>query len=586
MCGIVGYIGKKKNSKQIIEKLKKLEYRGYDSAGIAVVDNGKIDCFKEVGCIDNLDKKLPESLETTCAIAHTRWATHGKSTVINAHPHSSNNGTWTLVHNGIIENYLEKKQNLKPIKSDTDSAVVAELLEEKNAETIEDFINVFAELKGSYAILAINKNKPDEMFIAKNKSPLYLTENNGDVLVASDPICFVGVSKDYYEFSDNDFAHVTKNGVEFYNGKKKITKAKTMLDDCFENFSDEGFDHYMIKEIHEEPEALKRQVKFYKEHAVFDKFNKNFMSKFNEVVFVGCGTAYHAALFGANYIKKQLGFRARAEVASEFIYSKPIFADKNMLFVLVSQSGETADTLMAAKIAQDCGATTLALTNVMYSSLAKRTDYVLPVCAGPEIAVASTKAYVCQLSALYMFASHLKNLAGGRVDYFKDILSLSEKALAFDMKQIDKIAKEIKDKETPLFIGKDLDYTTAMEASLKLKEVSYINATNYSSGELKHGFLALVEEGTPLFVFTTQKDLYSKTINAAHEAMSRGAKQYLITNIEQEDSKNVIYIDEQNELTASILAIIPMQYLAYKVSVSKGINPDKPRNLAKSVTVE
>lgn len=586
MCGIVGYIGKKKNSKQIIEKLKKLEYRGYDSAGIAVVNDGKIDCYKEVGCIDNLDKKLPEELDTTCAIAHTRWATHGKSTIVNAHPHSSNNGTWMLVHNGIIENYLEKKQNLKHIESDTDSAVVAELLEEENADTIEDFIEDFSSLKGSYAILAINQNKPDEMFLAKNKSPLYVTESNGDFLVASDPICFVGVSKDYYEFNDNDFAHITKNGIEFYHGKDKITKTRTKLDDCFENFSDEGFDHFMIKEIHEEPEALKRQVKFYKEHAILDKFDKDFVSKFNEVVFIGCGTAYHAALFGANYLRKQLNIKAHAEVASEFIYSKPIFADEKMLFVLVSQSGETADTLMAAKIAKDCGATTLALTNVMYSSLAKKTDYVLPVYAGPEIAVASTKAYVCQLSALYMFASHLKNLIGGDVNYFEDVLGLSEKALKFDTEQIDRIADEIKDKDTPLFIGKDLDYTTAMEASLKLKEVSYINATNYSSGELKHGFLALVEEGTPLFVFCTQKDLFSKTINAAHEAMARGAKQYLITNIKQAKQENVIYIDEENELTASILAIIPMQYLAYKVSISKGINPDKPRNLAKSVTVE
>lgn len=586
MCGIVGYLGKKKNSKQIVEKLKKLEYRGYDSAGIAVVNNGEIECFKEVGCIDNLDKKLPESLDTTCAIAHTRWATHGKSTVINAHPHLSNNGTWTLVHNGIIENYLDLKQNLKSIESDTDSAVVAELLEEKNADTIYDFIDVFAELKGSYAILAINKNKPEELFLAKNKSPLYVAEKDGDYLIASDPICFVGVADDYYEFTDNDFAHVTKNGIEFYNGKEKITKNRTKLDDCFENFSDGGFEHFMLKEIYEEPEALKRQVKFYKEHAVFDKFDKDFMSKFDEVVFIGCGTAYHAALFGANYFRKQLLVKAHAEVASEFIYSKPIFADEKMLFVLVSQSGETADTLMAAKIAKEGGATTIALTNVMYSSLAKKTDYVLPVCAGPEIAVASTKAYVCQLSSLYMFSSHLKNLAGGNINYYDDILRVSKKALAFDMKQIDKIAEEIKDKDTPLFIGKDLDFTTAMEASLKLKEVSYINATNYSSGELKHGFLALVEEGTPLFVFCTQSDVYSKSINAAHEAMSRGAKQYLITNIKQESNDNVINIDESNELVASILAIIPMQYLAYKVSTSKGINPDKPRNLAKSVTVE
>ena len=318
----------------------------------------------------------------------------------------------------------------------------------------------------------------------------------------------------------------------------------------------------MLKEIYEESEALERQVKFYKEHRVFDKFDKNFMSKFREVVFVGCGTAYHAALFGANYFRKQLNIKASAEVASEFIYSKPIFASPDMLFVLVSQSGETADTLMAAKIASENGATTIALTNVLYSSLAKRTDYILPVCAGPEIAVASTKAYVCQLSALYMFSSFLKNFTGANIDYFGDILSVSKKALAFDMKKIDKIAVEIKNETTPIFIGKDLDYITAMESSLKLKEVSYINATNYSSGELKHGFLALVEEGTPLFVFCTQAEICSKSINAANEAMARGARRYLVTNIKQESDKDVIFIDDPNELTASILAVIPMQYLA------------------------
>ncbi len=586
MCGIVGYLGKKTKAKEIIGKLKKLEYRGYDSAGIAVMENGKVDCFKEVGCIANLEKAVPDTLETECAIAHTRWATHGKPTTKNAHPHSSNKGMWTLVHNGIIENYLELKQNLKPIKSDTDTAVVAELLEEKQAQSMTDFINVFGLLRGSYSIVAINKNKPNELFLAKNKSPLYVAEFDGNFLIASDPICFVGVANEYYEFFDNDFAHIVDGCIEFFAGDKKITKAKVKLDDSFENFSNNGYEHFMLKEIYEETEVLERQVKFYKEHRVLDNFTKNFMSKFNEVVFVGCGTAYHAALFGANYFRKQLNIKASAEIASEFIYSKPIFANKKMLFILVSQSGETADTLMANKIAKDGGATTIALTNVLYSSLAKRADYILPVCAGPEIAVASTKAYVCQLSALYMFSSYLRNLNGSNIDFYGDILKISKKALSFDMKKVEKIAKDIKDETTPIFIGKDLDYITAMESSLKLKEVSYINATNYSSGELKHGFLALVEEGTPLFVFCTQSDICSKSINAANEAMSRGARKILITNIKQDNDKDVIYIDDDNELTASILAIIPMQYLAYKVSVSKGINPDKPRNLAKSVTVE
>ena len=587
MCGIVGYLGKKKKAKEIVENLQKLEYRGYDSSGIAVSKDGEFACFKQIGCISELKKEVPDNLEATCAIAHTRWATHGKSTVENAHPHSSNDGLWTLVHNGIIENYLEVKKTLKEeIKSQTDTAVVAQLLGEQNAQTIYDFMKAFETLKGSYSIVAMNKNKTDELFLAKNKSPLYVAENNGDFFVASDPICFGGLAKYYYEFNDNDFAHLSNGVIRFYFDGKEIVKEKKMLDDTFENISNEGFEHFMLKEIYEEPEALKRQVNFFRDRKVLENFSKEFLSKFDEVVFVGCGTAYHASLFGASYFKKQLGIRARAEVASEFIYSKPIFVSDKMLFVLVSQSGETADTLMAEKIARENGATTIALTNVLYSSLAKRTDYVLPVFAGPEIAVASTKAYVCQLSALYMFATHLKNCAGENEDYFLDILRVSEKSLSFDMKKIERIACEIKDSTKPLFIGKDLDFITSMEASLKLKEVSYINSTNYSSGELKHGFLALVEDGTPLFVFCTQKEISGKSLNASHEAISRGAKQYLITNDKNYVGEDVIFIDEENELLASILAIIPMQYMAYKVSISKGINPDKPRNLAKSVTVE
>lgn len=586
MCGIVGYLGKKQNINEVIAKLKRLEYRGYDSSGIATAENGYVKCYKEVGCIDNLSKAVPEDLETSCAIAHTRWATHGKPLVKNAHPHSSNNGTWILVHNGIIENYLELKEGLQKIESDTDSAVVAQLLEEKKADSIEDFMDVFSSVKGSYSIVAINKNRPQELFLAKNRSPLYVAKTDDCFLVASDPICFVGVANEYYEFMDGDFAHVDENSITFYADKKIVKKQTSLMDDSFENCSDEGFDHFMLKEIYETPEALKRQVNFYREHEVLTKFDKDFMSKFDEVVFVGCGTAYHASLFGAKYFRKQLNIKASAEVASEFIYSKPIFANERMLFVLVSQSGETADTLMAANIASEGGATTIALTNVMYSSLAKKANYVLPVCAGPEIAVASTKAYTCQLSALYMLASHLKNFNGGEFDFYQDIVNVAEKSLAFDMTKVERIANEIKDSTTPIFIGKDLDFITAMESSLKLKEISYINATNYSSGELKHGFLALVEEGTPLFVFCTQADIAGKSINAANEAMSRGAKKYLITNIHQDDESEVIYIDESNELTASILSIIPMQYLAYRVSISKGINPDKPRNLAKSVTVE
>lgn len=586
MCGLIGYLGKKKKVKDLIGKLKRLEYRGYDSSGIALVNSGKVNCYKEVGCIDNLEKILPNTLETECAVAHTRWATHGKPSTKNAHPHSSNNGAWTIVHNGIIENYIELKQELKPIKSDTDTAVVAELLAERQADSICDFIRTFGFIKGSYSIIAINKNRPNELFLAKNKSPLYVAECNGDYLVASDPICFAEFSVDYYEFNDNEFAHITNESIDFYSGLKKISKAKTKLDNSFEDYSNNGYEHFMLKEICEESEALERQVKFYKENKIFEKLDRTFMSKFREIVLIGCGTSYHASLIGANYLRKLLNASARAEIASEFIYSKPILVSSDMLFIIVSQSGETADTLMANKIARKCGATTIALTNVLYSTLAKNSDFVLPICAGPEVAVASTKTYICQLSALYMFSAYLKNLYGGKIDYYKDILSISKKTLNFDRKKIDKLAKELKNGATPIFIGKDLDYVTAMESALKLNEIGYVTATSYSAGELKHGYLALVEEGTPLFVFSTQSELYPKTINSADESITRGARRILITNIKQESDRDVIYIDEKNELISSILSVIPLQYLAYKISVLKGNNPDRPRNLAKSVTVE
>ena len=584
MCGIVGYIGKKTECKHIIEKLKRLEYRGYDSAGIATVEDGKIICYKQSGPISNLETIIPENLETKCAIAHTRWATHGSTTQENAHPHSSKSGKWTIVHNGIIENYIELRNNLsyKPV-SDTDTAVVAQYLEEIEVDDIEDFIEAFSKIDGSYSIVAVNSDKPSELFLAKNKSPLYVATKDGSYLICSDPICFVGFASEYYEFKDGEFAHIGKS-IEFYGADGKIGKETVGLDETISSFSKNDYEHFMIKEILEEPEALERQVEFYKYNSVFEKFSRDFIEKFSKVFLVGCGTAYHASLMGAKFFRKRLNIQAEAEISSEFIYSKPIFADDKTLFIFVSQSGETADTLMAANIAKNFGSTTIALTNVLYSSLAKKVDYVLPVCAGPEIAVASTKAYVNQLSALYMLSAYLAGDLPNEI--FNKIMRVSKKISSFDTKEIDRIANKIKNLKNPIFIGKDLDYITALESSLKLKEITYINATSYPSGELKHGFLALVQKNTPIFVFCSQKDLFAKTVNASQEAIARGANRILITNIKQRGKNGVIFIDEPDEMLSSMLFIAPMQYLAYRVSILKGINPDKPRNLAKSVTVE
>ena len=590
MCGIVGYLGKEIETKKIIRILKKLEYRGYDSSGVACLDENQIETFKQVGNISNLEKIVPDDALSSCMIAHTRWATHGKPSVVNAHPHSSKEQCWTIVHNGIVENFNELKNELKnKPESDTDTAVVSELLEEKNVESANDFVHAFDSVVGSYAIVAFNKNKKDELFLAKRRSPLYLAQNtDGDVLVASDPICFAGFAKDYYTFSDGEFCHVKGESVEFLDNKnQKITKQKTVLDEIFEDSDKNEYEHFMLKEINEQQTALLRQVKTYIESDALEKFDAEFIKSFNSVKIIGCGTAYHAALIGAKYISKLVGIEAYAEMASEFIYNEPVFADEKSLFIFVSQSGETADTLQAFELAKSKGAKTIALTNVLYSTLASKCDYVLPVCAGPEIAVASTKAYVCQLSALYLFASHLKSkLKNKPSEHFENIKKIADKILTFNKTQIDELAEKLKTKNETIFIGKDFDYITSSEASLKLKEVSYINSASYPSGELKHGFLALVENGTPLVVFAGNKKTNTKTLNAAHEAISRGAEEIVVTNQKIDGFKNVIFIDEPDELLFPILSIAPLQYLAYKVSILKGINPDQPRNLAKSVTVE
>ena len=592
MCGIVGYCGKKISGKRVLQALKKLEYRGYDSAGISSLINGEIITHKQTGKIDTLISNLPGNLDCTCAISHTRWATHGKANYENAHPHSSHTNLWTIVHNGIIENYGELKKQLHhtPI-SNTDTAVLAEYLEEKNAHNIESFIEAFKDVKGSYAIVAINKNFNNTLYLAKKNSPLFICMSNDEIWIASDPISMPKTYDYLYEILDNEFVVVFDKNIMFYdNNRNTIDKKPSIINETFEETKLENHPHFMIKEIEEETTVIKKQLAYFRENNTLKHFDYNYIKRFNHIKFIGCGTAYHAGLMGARFIEKLVGLRSSTEIASEFIYKEPILDDKNTLFIFISQSGETADTLRALEIVKKKGFTNIALTNVLYSSITRLSDHTLPTIAGPEIAVASTKAFVCQLTALYMFACHLHNvMENNYIDYEKDIEFISNEILNFDRFKLDKIASEIYNEPTAIFLGKDLDYIIAMETSLKLKEISYINSTSYPSGELKHGFLALVEDGTPLIIFATGSDIQiSKTINAAHESSARGAKEILITNRQQHHTghKNSILINTTNPLLAPILAIAPMQYLAYRVSILKGYNPDQPRNLAKSVTVE
>ena len=590
MCGIVAYLGTAQKTKFLTGKLKLLEYRGYDSAGIASLEDGKIYTTKKVGTIDNLEKSLDDGGKLTCAISHTRWATHGRVSETNSHPHLSSTGRWAVVHNGIIENYQDILKTLlvKP-QSDTDTAVLVQWIEESGVNNIYNFIELMLKVKGSFAISAMDKTEKNTLYLAKRRSPLFVSvSDEGNFLVASDPICFDGFSKSYYSFEDDEFAKISNGTITFYDRfSKKILKQEVPLPESFYSLSKNEFSTFMLKEIFEESDRLMDQLKCYKTSGVLEKFEKREIEKFDSIKLIGCGTAYHAGLIGAKYFQKLANIKAEAEYASEFIYNTPVFADSKTLFIFVSQSGETADTIKALEIAKKRGSRCVALTNVLYSTLAKKADFVLPVCAGVEIAVASTKAYVCQLSALYMLAAHFGCVLNGTEGtYFEDIEKVSKKILNFDKNQIDHLASLIKSKNQCIFIGKDLDYITAKEASLKLKETTYIEASSYPSGELKHGYLALVEEGTPVVAFACNHEINIKTINSLEEAVSRGAEPIIFTNDKNINFENANFIDEENPLLMPILAISRMQYLACKVSNLKNLNPDKPRNLAKSVTVE
>ena len=586
MCGIVGFIGNKTPAHNLIKILKRLEYRGYDSSGLAYLSGKKINAIKAAGEISNLENKVNNKLQVSLALCHTRWATHGAPTEINTHPHLSVNGVWAVVHNGIIENYLDLKCRLKlkdKILSQTDTAVLTQFLEERNVQTINDFINAFKLVQGSFAIAAINKTSK-ALFLAKNKSPLYVAENNGKFLVASDPVCFSGFSKAYYELKDNEFALISHKKLQFYNFLgEKIVKNEVKL----ENVEDEEinkFPHFMLKEIYETKPALLRVCNIFSSPNMIKILKTIKTNTFERFCFIGCGTAYHASLMGAKIIEKIARIPAEAIVASEFIYSNPILNNKT-LYIFVSQSGETADTISALTLVKNAGCQTLALTNVLYSTLAKSADIVLPVCAGREISVASTKAYTCQISILYLLA----NFIAGGIDNFnlaiKNLKNAANAILDFDKLTVDRIATMLSNKNEAIFIGKGLDSITAQEASLKLKEVSYINSSSYPSGELKHGFLALITTETPLIAVITQPSLLSKTLNSSNEAASRGANVILVSQC-NEVNANITIKNLSDENLMPVMSIVPLQYLAYLVSIKRGINPDKPRNLAKSVTVE
>ena len=593
MCGIFGYIGKQNVKETLIKGLKLLEYRGYDSAGIATINN-EIEITKSTGNISNLEKILDYSNTSNIGIAHTRWATHGKPSVENAHPHISNNNEWAIVHNGIIENFnkiknvLEKSYNFI---SETDTEVIAHLLQKENMENkLTTVINTCKQLKGSYALAILNKMEKDTIFLAKNKSPLYIANINNEVIIASDPICFADKTDSYFALNDLEFCKAQIGNIEFFNiNGERIIKHPIALSKLEYNFDKQNYAHYMLKEIEETPQVLKRIISVYKNGNALDQFNNSFLTSINKIILIGCGTAYHACLLGAKYFEEFSKIPAYAYVASEFRYSNPL-VDSNTLAIFVSQSGETADTIMAHELCKQKGCKTIALTNVLYSTIAKQTDIVLPVCAGAEISVASTKAYSAQIVILNILAKHFNyKINNSNISPFEEIEYLCDHLSINELISQCEFASELVNEKSLFFIGKGYDYVTCEESSLKIKEVTYINSQAYPAGELKHGFLALVEDGTIVFVIATQKSVFDKTLNSAYEAKARGAKLFVATQFNNSQTKNadrLISLPAVAEDLMPVVSVICFQIIAYFTSIKKGINPDQPRNLAKSVTVE
>lgn len=609
MCGIVGYNGKNKAIDILLDGLYKLEYRGYDSAGIAIRDKD-IKTYKAKGKIVNLEEVIKDKkLNGTCGIGHNRWATHGEPTENNAHPHISNDGNVTLVHNGIIENYQEliKKLTKHGYKfySETDTEVLANIIDyyyKKYKMGPMDAINrSMLRVRGSYAIAVMFKEYPDEIWVARKDSPMIIGINNDGTYLASDVPAILKYTKDVYYIDNLEAACLKKDRVVFYdlNGDV-IQKESKRIDWDITAAEKDGYEHFMIKEIHEQPEVVKKTINSYLKNNTINfsecNLTKEDLKDINGIYIVGCGSAYHVGVCASYVIEDLARVPVKVDIASEFRYRKPIL-NKDDLVIIISQSGETADSLAALREAQALGVKTLAIVNVVGSSIAREADYVLYTLAGPEIAVATTKAFSTQLIASYLFAIEL---ASAKKQINKDEYHnlLNELALIPDkityilnneVKRIQKIASELSYIQDAFYIGRGLDYAISLEGSLKLKEISYVHSEAYAAGELKHGTISLIEDNTLVIGLVTQKEIYEKTISNLVEVKSRGG--YILTiaasNIDVSKVANYkISIPETNKYFYPSLTVIPLQLLGYYIAVSKGLDVDKPRNLAKSVTVE
>ncbi|MFO7818985.1 MAG: glutamine--fructose-6-phosphate transaminase (isomerizing) [Halanaerobacter sp.] len=607
MCGIVGYVGDQDAASILLEGLKKLEYRGYDSAGVALYDEDEINVIKRVGKLDKLEELVTEEEpQGEIGIGHTRWATHGKPSTPNSHPHASNDQNFVVVHNGIIENYTTLKKELKEkgytFASETDTEVIPNLIEEYyEGDLAEAVRKTISRLEGSYALVVMSKEEPDKLVAVRYNSPLIIGLCEGEYFIGSDIPAILRHTKQVYILDDCEMAVIRKDDVQLSTVDGERIEKEAFEVDWDPGMAEKaGYDHFMLKEIHEQPETVQRCIAGRLNEADVHLDNVSLTPKeleeYNKIYIVACGTAYNAGLVGKYAIEKLARVPVEVDVASEFRYRDPL-VDENTLVVVVSQSGETADTLAAVREAQDKGARVVGICNVVGSTIPREVDDVIYIHAGPEIAVASTKAYLGMITVFYMlaiyFARH-KDLLDDKKSkkLIKDLKAIPDQIEGIIEDCADKIeglAAEYASHENAFFIGRSVDNAVVQEGALKLKEISYIHAESYPAGELKHGTLALVEEGVPVIALGTQTSVLEKTLSNIKEVKARGGVVTGVVFSDEEELEDLDYrfeIPPTSEVLTSILSVIPLQLLAYYTAVERGCNVDQPRNLAKSVTVE
>lgn len=601
MCGIVGYIGYDNAKELLLSGLEKLEYRGYDSAGIAVANDNGTTVFKEKGRIAEL-RKVADNNDTDghVGIGHTRWATHGVPSTVNSHPHQSNNERFTLVHNGVIENYEElKSEYLSDVtfQSETDTEVIVQLVEHfsnKGLETEEAFSKVVSLLHGSYALGLLDNQDSDTIYVAKNKSPLLVGVGEGFNVIASDALAMIKVTNEYKEIHDHEIVIVKKDSVTIKDLDGNVQDRDTYTAQIDASDAEKGiYDHYMLKEINEQPAVMRRIIQEYEDENGDLKIDPEIVKDVaaaDRIYIIAAGTSYHAGLVGKEYLEKWAGVPTEVHVASEFVYNMPLLSEKP-LFIYISQSGETADSRAVLVETNKLGYKSLTVTNVAGSTLSREADHTLLLHAGPEIAVASTKAYTAQIAVLSIL-SQVVAKAHGRdndIDLLRELAKVTTaiETIVDDTPVMEQIAKDFLEiTRNAFFIGRTMDYNVSLEGSLKLKEISYIQAEGFAGGELKHGTIALIEDGTPVIALSTQEKVNLSIRGNVKEVVARGAKPCIISMEGLEKEGDTYVIPHVHELLTPLVSVVTLQLIAYYAALHRGLDVDKPRNLAKSVTVE